>query len=290
MNVAVQKAVQHKGLAPQSCERGCDRAWDQACDMDQLRDSPDASSRRRILCLGLVVSLIAHIGALAALTAIGRPMVIRPSQNSELIYLLYTASPRSQGSPAGASGTVPVAAARPEAKPRRVARPRRKLKPPPETVAAAPRANAIPPRTAMLTRTDVVPVSKSSLVSGQGRDNAGAAARGGIAAGTGAAPGADTGAVFGADQVEHPPVLLSRVMPPYPAQARARGIDGEVVLRAIVARDGHVERDIVIAQSSPLFDQTAIDALRQWRFEPGRDRDGRPVRVMLEVPIRFQLR
>ncbi len=140
----------------------------------------------------------------------------------------------------------------------------------------------------MVTPTDAVP--KSSSVSGHGRDNTGAAALGGIASGAGAAPGAAGGAVFGADQVEHPPVLLSRVMPLYPAQARARGIDGEVVLRAIVARDGHVERDIVIAQSSPLFDQPAIDALRQWRFEPGRDRGGHPVRVMLEVPIRFEVR
>jgi len=140
----------------------------------------------------------------------------------------------------------------------------------------------------MVTRTDVVP--KSSSVSGLGRDDTGAAAGSGIAAGTSAAPGAGTGAVFGADQVEHPPVLVSRVMPLYPTQARAHGIDGEVVLRAIVARDGHVEKDIVIAQSSPLFDQPAIDALRQWRFEPGRDRGGRPVRVMLEVPIRFQVR
>lgn len=79
-------------------------------------------------------------------------------------------------------------------------------------------------------------------------------------------------------------------MPMYPLQARARGLRGEVVLRAIVGSDGRVEKDIVIAQSSPMFDQPAVEALRQWRFEPGRDRDGNPVRVLLEVPIRFQLR
>ena len=59
---------------------------------------------------------------------------------------------------------------------------------------------------------------------------------------------------------------------------------------ACIARDGQIEKDIVITRSSPMFDQPAIDALRQWRFEPGRDRDGNPVRVMVEVPIRFQLR
>jgi len=79
-------------------------------------------------------------------------------------------------------------------------------------------------------------------------------------------------------------------MPMYPLQARARGLRGEVVLRAIIGSDGRVENDIVIAQSSPMFDQPAVEALRQWRFEPGRDRNGNPVRVLLEVPIRFQLR
>ena len=33
-----------------------------------------------------------------------------------------------------------------------------------------------------------------------------------------------------------------------------------------------------------------FEALRQWRFEPGRDRDGKTVRVLVDVPIRFQLR
>jgi len=39
-----------------------------------------------------------------------------------------------------------------------------------------------------------------------------------------------------------------------------------------------------------MFDAAAVAALHQWRFEPGRDRDGKPVRVLIEVPIRFQLR
>jgi len=38
-----------------------------------------------------------------------------------------------------------------------------------------------------------------------------------------------------------------------------------------------------------MLDQSAIDALRKWRFAPGRDH-GAVVRVLLEVPLRFTLR
>lgn len=51
-----------------------------------------------------------------------------------------------------------------------------------------------------------------------------------------------------------------------------------------------MERDIVVVESAPLLDQAAIDALRQWCFEPGRDAGKRAVQVMIEVPLRFRLR
>jgi protein TonB len=79
-------------------------------------------------------------------------------------------------------------------------------------------------------------------------------------------------------------------MPTYPPLARARGLEGRVILTAVVDQQGRVEAAITVTQSMPLLDAAAVEAFRQWRFEPGRDRDGRPVRVRIEVPIRFQLR
>jgi periplasmic protein TonB len=96
--------------------------------------------------------------------------------------------------------------------------------------------------------------------------------------------------LFAAERVAHPPVVLSRVLPVYPPLARARGLEGRVVLRAVVDRTGHVEPAITVVESVPTFDGAAIEALRQWRFAPGRDHDGRLVRVLVDVPIRFQLR
>jgi protein TonB len=79
-------------------------------------------------------------------------------------------------------------------------------------------------------------------------------------------------------------------VPVYPPAARARNLEGRVVLRAVVDRDGRVEQAITIVESIPLLDPAAIDALRQWRFTPGQDRDGHTVRVLIDLPIRFQLR
>jgi protein TonB len=93
-----------------------------------------------------------------------------------------------------------------------------------------------------------------------------------------------------ADAVVYPPVVLSRALPTYPSLARARGLEGHVILTAVVDQQGRVEEAITVTQSMPLLDAAAVEALRQWRFEPGRDRDGTPVRVRIEMPIRFQLR
>jgi protein TonB len=106
---------------------------------------------------------------------------------------------------------------------------------------------------------------------------------GGVVGGHGDAP-------IPGDQVEHPPVPTTRVLPVYPPAARARNLEGRVVLRAVVDRDGRVEPAITVVESIPLLDTAAIDALRQWRFTPGQDRDGHTVRVLIDLPIRFQLR
>ena len=95
---------------------------------------------------------------------------------------------------------------------------------------------------------------------------------------------------FPGDQVDEPPVLLSSVVPAYPEDARRRRIEGEVVLQVVVDRNGRVENSIKVIKSIPMLDRAAIDAVRKWRFSPGRNRDGTAVRVLLEIPLRFILR
>jgi protein TonB len=111
----------------------------------------------------------------------------------------------------------------------------------------------------------------------------------------GGQPGGSVGGhgdqVWRADEVASPPIAIAKPMPNYPPLARARGIEGLVVLEAIVDRSGQIEPDgVKVLQSVAQLDEAAISAFRQWRFKPGRDQHGEPVRVVLEVPIRFHLR
>jgi protein TonB len=87
-----------------------------------------------------------------------------------------------------------------------------------------------------------------------------------------------------------PPRIVHSVLPVYPERARLRGIEGEVMIEAVIAPDGGVEPDIHIVRSIPELDQAAIDAFRRWRFSPARDSDGRALRVLLQAPVRFVLR
>jgi periplasmic protein TonB len=86
------------------------------------------------------------------------------------------------------------------------------------------------------------------------------------------------------------PVAIRKTLPEYPPVARMRGIEGQVILEAIVDADGHVEPDITVVQSVPALDKAAVAALREWRFRPARDATGAPMRVTLRVPVRFVLR
>jgi periplasmic protein TonB len=71
--------------------------------------------------------------------------------------------------------------------------------------------------------------------------------------------------------------------------ARIREVEGEVVLEVVVDEAGNMVGPILVKESVPLLDAAAIDALKQWRFSPARDRNGNPVRVILDVPLHFVL-
>jgi protein TonB len=77
--------------------------------------------------------------------------------------------------------------------------------------------------------------------------------------------------------------------PRYPAAARRRGIEGEVLVRVAVALDGRAERvEVVRSSGSALLDTAAVEALQRWRFEPARA-GGQPVAATVEIPVTFRL-
>ena len=111
---------------------------------------------------------------------------------------------------------------------------------------------------------------------------------GGKVGGRRAASGDD---IFSLDQVAVAPKLIDKVVPTYPALARARGQQGAVKIHAVIARSGEVEDDSVrVLDPQPPFDAPAVEAVKHWRYTPGRDEAGAAVRVLLTVNVRFQLR
>jgi len=120
-------------------------------------------------------------------------------------------------------------------------------------------------------------------------------AEGGVVGGVrGGTPGGVVGATgrgpVSIGSVAQRPTLVRRVPPNYPPDARRRGLEGLVLLEAVLDVGGNVESGVKVLQSIPELDRAAIEAVRQWRFQPARSRDGSPVRVILEIPIRFVLR
>jgi protein TonB len=74
----------------------------------------------------------------------------------------------------------------------------------------------------------------------------------------------------------------------YPEAARKAGIQGRVVLRFVVERNGSVEHVDVVESLHPLCDSAAVRAVRNTSFVPGRQ-NGHRVRVRMSLPIRFRL-
>lgn len=87
-----------------------------------------------------------------------------------------------------------------------------------------------------------------------------------------------------------PARVLDNPHPTYPRLARRRGLEGRVVLEVEVLPDGHPGRiEVVNGSGHAVLDQAALEALRNWRFEPARE-GGRAISATLQVPVSFQLR
>ena len=83
------------------------------------------------------------------------------------------------------------------------------------------------------------------------------------------------------------PKVIVIVLPKYPALAREAHIQGQVQIDAVLDEQGNVIEMKVIS-GPPLLYQAAIDALKQWKYEPTYLND-RPIAVKMIVTINFQL-
>lgn len=79
-----------------------------------------------------------------------------------------------------------------------------------------------------------------------------------------------------------PPRKVYDVPPRYPDEAKSAGISGVVIMELVLERTGDVA-DVRVVRSVPGLDAAAIEAVRQWKYEPRADR------LQMTVTVNFTL-
>jgi TonB family protein len=82
-----------------------------------------------------------------------------------------------------------------------------------------------------------------------------------------------------------PPVRIKEVAPVYPAIAQSARVQGDVVIEMTIDDEGKVA-DARVVKSVPLLDQAALDAVRQWEYQPSL-LNGVPTAVVMTVTVKF---
>jgi TonB family protein len=83
------------------------------------------------------------------------------------------------------------------------------------------------------------------------------------------------------------PKKLKNVAPGYPPAALRARVQGTVILECLIGADGRVAR-VKVLRGVPLLDEAAMEAVRQWEYEPTQV-NGVPVPVIMTVTVNFKL-
>jgi periplasmic protein TonB len=81
--------------------------------------------------------------------------------------------------------------------------------------------------------------------------------------------------------------LVKKITPEYPPIAKTAHVQGTVVLRAIIAKDGSVEQ-LQFVSGPPLLMASAMSAVKEWKYKPTQ-LNGQPVEVDTTVQVVFSL-
>jgi protein TonB len=81
--------------------------------------------------------------------------------------------------------------------------------------------------------------------------------------------------------------LIKKVDPEYPLLARRGHIEGTVVAEALITESGTID-SLRIISGNPLFYQSVLDAVRQWRYQPT-VLNGDPIEVITTITVNFRL-
>ena len=97
-----------------------------------------------------------------------------------------------------------------------------------------------------------------------------------------------SGVVYPNSVLDRQPRPSQQATPKYPAEFRKAGTAGEAVLEFVVDADGAVQGAVAVKSTHREFELAALEAVKQWKFEPG-EKGGQRVQTRMQVPIKFTM-
>ena len=86
------------------------------------------------------------------------------------------------------------------------------------------------------------------------------------------------------------PEVIKSVQPNYPESMRQKQLNRTLYVKVLVSEKGGIVRGQMKMQdykANKAFAEAAIEAVKQWQFSPAQ-KDGKPVKVWVTVPVRFR--
>ena len=87
---------------------------------------------------------------------------------------------------------------------------------------------------------------------------------------------------------EKEPQIVKKVEPKYPELAMRAGLEGKVIVKIWVDKEGKVKQVVVLKSDAEIFNEPAVEAAKQFVFTPAYMNNG-PVAVWVSFPFRFKL-
>ena len=82
-------------------------------------------------------------------------------------------------------------------------------------------------------------------------------------------------------------LLIKKVRPKYPREARKKHVEGAVVIKTIIGHEGDVQ-ELTVASGDPLLAPAALEAAKQWKYKPYL-LHGQPVEIETQIIMIFHL-
>ena len=83
--------------------------------------------------------------------------------------------------------------------------------------------------------------------------------------------------------------VITKVQPIYPESAKDAGVQGTVLLHAVVGMDGRpLQLQVLNSQINPDLARAAVEAVSQWRYQPTL-LNGEPVEIDTTIQVKFSL-